>query len=272
MDQTAVGRDNRRESTDREESRVTMDSVTTESATLGRLKYEGKGKRLFSCDQDGVLIQQFKDDATAFDGKKHDTVAHKGELNCAISAFFFTQLTQRGIRNHMISRTGTDTMSIYEMRMFPVEVVVRNVAAGSICRRLGLQEGAVLKRPLTELFYKSDQLGDPMINSEHADLFGWATINESREMRATAVEINRVLIDILQPVGIRLIDFKLEFGRLDGAIVLGDEITPDGCRLWDIESGKKLDKDRFRQDLGGLTEAYSEVANRLHIATTQFTP
>jgi len=156
-------------------------------------------------------------------------------------------------------------MRIHEMTMIPVEVVVRNVAAGSICKRLALQEGTVLARPLTELFYKSDELGDPMINSEHADLFGWATLEESRTMREMALAVNGALIDLLQPVGIRLIDFKLEFGHLGDAIVLGDEITPDGCRLWDAESGRKLDKDRFRRDLGGLSEAYAEVANRLKI-------
>jgi len=233
--------------------------------TLGTLKYEGKGKRLFTSDQAGILIQQFKDDATAFDGKKHDVIAHKGVLNCAISSFFFAQLAQQGIRSHMIARAGADTMRIHELMMIPVEVVVRNVAAGSICKRLGLEEGSALARPLTELFYKSDDLGDPMINSEHADLFGWASVADSTAMRHMALNVNRALIALLQPVGIRLIDFKLEFGHLDGAIVLGDEITPDGCRLWDAKSGRKLDKDRFRRDLGGLTEAYAEIANRLNI-------
>jgi len=239
--------------------------------TLGTLKYEGKGKRLFASDEAGILIQQFKDDATAFDGKKHDIIAHKGVLNCAISTYFFTQLAQQGIRSHMVAREGADTMRIHELAMIPVEVVVRNVAAGSICRRLGLQEGSNLARPLTELFYKSDELGDPMINSEHADLFGWATVADTTSMRALALNINQALIDLLQPVGIRLIDFKLEFGHLDGAIVLGDEITPDGCRLWDAESGRKLDKDLFRRDLGGLSEAYAEVASRLNIEV-QFNP
>ena len=233
--------------------------------TVGTLKYEGKGKRLFATDQPGVLIQQFKDDATAFDGKKHDRIAHKGVLNCAISTFFFQQLAERGIRSHMIAREGDDTMRVHELTMIPVEVVVRNVAAGSICKRLGMEEGQPLDRPLTELFYKSDALGDPMINGEHAELFGWASIAETTAMRAMARTINQALIDLLQPVGIRLIDFKLEFGHLDDAIVLGDEITPDGCRLWDTETGRKLDKDRFRRDLGGLTEAYAEVANRLNI-------
>ncbi len=232
---------------------------------LKQLKYEGKGKRLYASDPPGELIQQFKDDATAFDGKKHDVIAGKGVLNCAISTFFFHHLQRAGVRSHMIDRCGSDTMRIHELTMIPVEVVVRNVAAGSICKRLGLEEGRTLERPLTELFYKSDALGDPMINTEHAQLFGWASEREIVCMRQLARKVNQVLIDLLQPVGIRLIDFKLEFGHLGSDIVLGDEITPDGCRLWDIDTGEKLDKDRFRRDLGGLSEAYGEVAKRLNI-------
>jgi len=147
----------------------------------------------------------------------------------------------------------------------PVEVVVRNVAAGSICKRLGLEEGLKLDHALTELFYKSDELHDPMINDEHCELFGWATRNDLAEMRAIALKVNDVLSGMLADVGIQLVDYKLEFGKADGEILLGDEITPDGCRLWDIESGRKLDKDVFRRDLGGLSEVYHEVANRLGI-------
>ncbi|MDQ6950094.1 MAG: phosphoribosylaminoimidazolesuccinocarboxamide synthase [Mariprofundales bacterium] len=232
---------------------------------LGELKYEGKGKRLYSTDIPGELIQQFKNDATAFDGKKHDVIAGKGELNCAISSFFFEHLQAAGVHSHMIARVGSDTMRVHELKMIPVEVVVRNVAAGSICKRLGLDEGLPLERPLTELFYKSDPLGDPMINTEHAQLFGWASEREIVHMRQMARKVNTVLIDLLKSAGIQLIDFKLEFGHLGNDIVLGDEVTPDGCRLWDIDTGNRLDKDRFRRDLGGLSEAYTEVANRLHI-------
>jgi phosphoribosylaminoimidazole-succinocarboxamide synthase len=157
-------------------------------------------------------------------------------------------------------------MRIKELSMMPVEIVVRNVAAGSICRRLGLEEGMTLTRPLTELFYKNDALGDPMINTEHCELFGWAKADDVRAMRELARNVNQTMSDILEHVGIRLIDFKLEFGLLDGDIVLGDEITPDGCRLWDIETGRKLDKDVFRRDLGGLSEVYHEVATRLGIS------
>lgn len=229
------------------------------------IKYEGKGKTLHSTDCDGELIQVFKDDATAFDGKKHDVIAGKGRLNCAISSFFFEQLHAKGIQSHYIQREGPCNMRVHELQMLPVEVVVRNIAAGSICRRLGLKEGMVLNQALTELFYKSDPLGDPMINTEHAVMFGWATADQLHHMRDLARQINTMMSQILAAVGIRLVDFKLEFGLLDEKIVLGDEITPDGCRLWDIKTGRKLDKDVFRRDLGGLSEVYHEVANRLGI-------
>lgn len=229
------------------------------------VKYEGKGKTLFSTEQDGELLQVFKDDATAFDGKKHDVIAGKGALNCAISSFFFEKLQQQGIRSHYISREDSCSMRVHELKMMPVEVVVRNVAAGSICRRLGLEEGVKLDYPLTELFYKSDELGDPMINTEHAVLFHWASADHLHQMRELARKINAIMITMLADVGIRLIDFKLEFGLLNGEIVLGDEVTPDGCRLWDEKTGRKLDKDVFRSDLGGLSEVYHEVAQRLGI-------
>ncbi len=234
------------------------------------LKYEGKGKALYATDIPGELIQRFKDDTTAFDGRKHDVIVGKGRLNCAISSFFFEMLRQQGVESHYIRREGPDSMRVRELRMLPVEIVVRNIAAGSICRRLGLQEGLVLERALTELFYKSDELGDPMINTEHAALFGWATEEQVGEMRALARRVNDILRERLDAVGIRLVDFKLEFGLLDGRIVLGDEITPDGCRLWDAKSGRKLDKDVFRRDLGGLSEAYHEVARRLDIPLDTF--
>jgi len=229
------------------------------------LKYEGKGKTLYSTDAEGELIQVFKDDATAFDGKKHDTIAGKGVLNCAISTFFFEALEDAGVKTHFIRRESDTEMRIHALSMMPVEVVVRNIAAGSICRRLGLEEGLVLKRPLTELFYKDDALGDPLINTEHCELFGWATAEQVRDMRTLALDVNALMTNILEEAGIRLVDFKLEFGLLNGEIVLGDEVSPDGCRLWDTETNRKLDKDVFRRDLGGLTEVYHEVATRLGI-------
>ncbi len=232
----------------------------------GELLYEGKGKQLFASDVEGELIQVFKDDATAFDGIKHDVIAGKGALNCAMSTFFFERLYEAGIRTHFIRREGHVEMRVYRLSMIPVEVVVRNVAAGSICKRLGFDEGMKLDHPLTELFYKSDELHDPLINTEHAELFGWATREEISFMRGVALKVNQVLSDMFDAAGIRLIDFKLEFGRFNGDILLGDEITPDGCRLWDAETGRKLDKDVFRRDLGNLPEAYHEVANRLGVS------
>ena len=232
----------------------------------GKLKYEGKGKRLYASDVEGELIQEFKDDATAFDGIKHDVIAGKGQLNCAISSFFFEKLQAAGIASHYVRKEGPVEMRVKELAMIPVEVVVRNVAAGSICKRLGLEEGMALKWPLTELFYKSDELHDPLIAVEHAELFGWASSQDIKQMRAIALKVNEVMSTMLADVGIRLVDYKLEFGRTaDGAIVLGDEITPDGCRLWDAKTSRKLDKDVFRRDLGGLSEVYHEVASRLGI-------
>jgi len=232
----------------------------------GELLYEGKGKQLFASDAENELIQVFKDDATAFDGIKHDVIKGKGELNCAMSTFFFERLHEAGISTHFIRREGEVEMRVKRLSMIPVEVVVRNVAAGSICKRLGLEEGMQLDRPLTELFYKSDELHDPLINTEHAELFGWAAREDIAFMRGTALKVNQELSDILNKAGIRLVDFKLEFGRLNGDILLGDEITPDGCRLWDAETDQKLDKDVFRRDLGNLPEAYHEVANRLGVS------
>jgi len=231
----------------------------------GELMYEGKGKQLFASETDGELVQVFKDDATAFDGIKHDVIAGKGELNCAISSFIFEKLHAAGVASHYVSREGAIEMRVKKLDMMPVEVVVRNVAAGSICKRLGLEEGMVLPYALTELFYKSDELHDPMINTEHAEMFGWATRDDIAFMRETALKVNTELTAMFAAVGIRLVDYKLEFGKHDGQILLGDEITPDGCRLWDAETGRKLDKDVFRRDLGGLSEVYHEVANRLGI-------
>jgi len=231
----------------------------------GELMYEGKGKQLYASETAGELVQVFKDDATAFDGIKHDVIAGKGELNCAISSFIFEKLHTAGIASHYVSREAAVEMRVKELQMMPVEVVVRNIAAGSICKRLGLEEGISLPYPLTELFYKSDELHDPMINTEHAEMFGWATRDDITFMRQAALKVNAELTAMFAAVGIRLVDYKLEFGKHDGEILLGDEITPDGCRLWDAETGRKLDKDVFRRDLGGLSEVYHEVANRLGI-------
>jgi len=231
----------------------------------GELLYEGKGKQLFVSDVENELIQVFKDDATAFDGIKHDVIAGKGVLNCAMSTFFFERLHEAGIKTHFIRQEGKVEMRVRRLTMIPVEVVVRNAAAGSLCKRLGFDEGMELDHPLTELFYKSDELHDPLINTGHAELFGWATREDIAFMCDAALKVNQVLSDILNTAGIRLVDFKLEFGRSNGDILLGDEITPDGCRLWDAKTGRKLDKDVFRRDLGSLPDAYHEVMSKLGI-------
>jgi len=231
-----------------------------------KILYEGKAKQLFVTESPHELIQLFKDDATAFDGIKHEIIAGKGLLNCAISSFIFEKLHAGKINSHFIRRLSDRKMLVHRLKMIPVEVVIRNVAAGSICTRLGLKEGRQLERPLVELFYKSDELHDPLINEDHARLFGWASGEELTVMRAVALDVNRILSDLMSAHGIRLIDFKLEFGRdRHGNILLGDEITPDGCRLWDLQTNRKLDKDIFRRDLGGLSEAYHEVASRLTV-------
>ncbi len=231
----------------------------------GKLLYEGKGKQLYATDKPDELIQVFKDDATAFDGVKHEVIAGKGVLNCAISTFFFEQLHRAGIETHFIRREGEREMRVKRLVMIPVEVVVRNLAAGSLSKRLGIEEGTELPRPLVELFYKSDALHDPMITAEHAELFGWAGRADIETMRRTALHVNELMSSLLEKAGIRLVDFKLEFGRAGERILIGDEITPDGCRLWDLKTSRKLDKDVFRRDLGPLPDAYREVAARLGI-------
>lgn len=231
--------------------------------------YEGKAKVLYEGPEPGTLIQHFKDDATAFNNQKVDRIDGKGVLNNRISEFVFLRLNEIGIPNHFIRRLNMREQLIREVEIIPVEVVVRNVAAGSLSKRLGLEEGTALPRSVIEFYYKSDELGDPMVSEEHITAFGWANTQEIDDMMALSIRVNDFLSGLFLGVGIRLVDFKLEFGRLwDNdlmRIVLADEISPDNCRLWDIETDEKLDKDRFRRDLGGLVEAYQEVARRLGI-------
>ena len=219
--------------------------------------YEGKAKVLYEGPEPGTLIQHFKDDATAFNAKKHERFEGKGVLNNRISEYIFSRLNMR-------------EQLIREVEIIPIEVVVRNVVAGSLCERLGLEEGMPLPRSIIEFYYKADKLNDPMVTEEHITAFGWAAPQEIDEMMALALRINDFLTGLFLGIGIRLVDFKVEFGRIyenneQMRIVLADEISPDSCRLWDIETKDKLDKDRFRRDLGGLLEAYSEVAKRLGI-------
>ena len=233
--------------------------------------YEGKAKVLYEGPEPGTLIQHFKDDATAFNAKKHALIEGKGVLNNRISEFIFQKLNEIGVPTHFIKRLNMREQLIREVEIVPLEVVVRNVAAGSLSTRLGIEEGAVLPRQIVEFYYKNDALNDPMVSEEHITAFGWATDQEITEIMSLALRINDFLVGLFLGIGIRLVDFKVEFGRLydndQVRIVLADEISPDCCRLWDIQTGDKLDKDRFRRDLGGMLEAYQEVAKRLGVLT-----
>ena len=231
--------------------------------------YEGKAKVLFEVPEPGTLVQYFKDDTTAFNAQKHEVIDGKGVLNNRISEYIFTRLEEIGIPTHFIRTLNMREQLIREVEIVPLEVVVRNVAAGSLVKRLGLTSGEPLPRPLVEFYYKDDALGDPLVTEDHISVFNWATPAEVDELMAHALRINDFLTGLFYGVGIRLVDFKLEFGRLwDGEnhrLVLADEISPDSCRLWDTKSLEKLDKDRFREDFGGLVDAYQEVARRLGI-------
>jgi phosphoribosylaminoimidazole-succinocarboxamide synthase len=234
--------------------------------------YEGKAKILYEGPEPGTLVQFFKDDTTAFNNAKHDVIEGKGVLNNRISEHIFLKLAEIGIPTHFIKSLNMREQLVREVEIIPVEVVIRNVAAGSIVKRLGLEEGTHLPRSIVEYYYKNDELGDPMISEEHITAFGWASPQELDEIMSMALRVNDFMCGMFAAVGIRLVDFKLEFGRLwEGEtmrIVLADEISPDGCRLWDVASNDKMDKDRFRQDLGGLMDAYQEVARRLGVLTT----
>ena len=225
--------------------------------------YEGKAKQLFTTDNPDLLVQYFKDEATAFDGKKKGIIEHKGILNNKISSRIFRMLEEKGIKTHFVDTLSDREMLVKRLRIIPVEVVIRNIAAGSLCKRLGLEEGLELKEPTLEFFLKNDPLGDPMINEYHARVFGWATDAELNQMKETAFKINKILSEFFSVRGIILVDFKLEFGEHKGEVLLGDEITPDGCRLWDKATREKMDKDRFRRDLGKVEEAYQEVLRKV---------
>ncbi len=231
--------------------------------------YEGKAKILYEGPEPGTLVQHFKDDATAGNGAKHDVLDGKGVLNNRISEFIFTKLNALGIPTHFIRRLNMREQLIREVEIIPLEVVVRNVAAGSLCKRLGLESGTPLPRSIIEFYYKDDALNDPMVSEEHITAFGWASPQELDDIMSLAVRINDFLTGLFMGVGIQLVDFKIECGRLfEGdlmRIVLADEISPDCCRLWDVKTRNKLDKDRFREDMGGLVDAYREVAQRLGI-------
>jgi len=231
--------------------------------------YEGKAKILYEGPEPGTLIVHYKDDATAFNAQKKAVIEGKGVLNQRISEFIFTRLNEVGIPTHFIRSLNMREQLVREVEIIPLEVVVRNVAAGSLSRRLGLEEGQALPRSIIEFCYKNDQLGDPMVSEEHITAFNWASPQEIDDIMHMSIRINDFLTGLFLGIGIKLVDFKIEFGRLYEndmmRIVLADEISPDSCRLWDIKTNDKLDKDRFRRDMGGLVEAYQEVARRLGI-------
>ena len=231
--------------------------------------YEGKAKVIFEGPEDGTLVQYFKDDATAFNAQKKDVITGKGVLNNYISEHIMQAVEQIGIPKHFLERLNDREQLIRELEIIPVEIVVRNVAAGSICPRLGLEEGSALPNTLVEFCLKDDALGDPIIAAEHITTFGWASADELDVIYDDTLRINDFLTGLFHGIGVRLVDFKLEFGREqreDGVrVILADEISPDNCRLWDAQTNEKMDKDRFRRDLGGLIDAYQEIARRLGV-------
>ena len=234
-----------------------------------RQVYEGKAKVLYEGPEPGTLIQYFKDDATAFNNQKRGVITGKGVLNNRISEYLMLRLAEIGVPTHFIRRVNMREQLIKEVEIIPIEVVIRNIAAGSLAQRFKMEEGTPLPRSIVEYYYKSDELADPMVTEEHITAFGWASYQELDEILNLALRINDFLTGIFIGIGLKLIDFKIEFGRLweeeDMRLVLADEISPDNCRLWDSRTNEKLDKDRFRRDLGGVQEAYAEIARRLGI-------
>ena len=222
--------------------------------------YEGKAKILYKTSDPDLLIQYFKDDASAFDGKKKGTIVDKGVMNNHMSTRIFEFLEENGVKTHFVKNLNDREMLVKSLQIIPVEVVLRNVAAGSLCKRLGIEEGREFnEQPILEFFYKSDPLGDPMINECHVDIFGWATKEEVEILKSEGLKVNKLMVDFFKERKIRLVDFKVEFGRHNGEVLLGDEISPDGCRLWDWDTNEKMDKDRFRFNLGSVEEKYQQV-------------
>ena len=231
--------------------------------------YEGKAKVLFEGPEPGTLVQYFKDDATAFNNQKKGTITGKGVLNNRISEYLMLRLAEIGVPTHFVRRLNMREQLVKQVQIIPVEVVIRNVIAGSLAKRFGIEEGTQLPRSIIEYYYKKDELGDPMVSEEHITAFGWASTQDLDDIMQLSLRVNDFLTGLFLGIGIRLIDFKLEFGRLyegdEMRIVLADEISPVNCRLWDLKTNEKLDKDRFRRDLGKVEEAYQEVARRLGI-------
>jgi len=227
------------------------------------LLVKGKAKSMYATDDPGYVVMHFRDDTSAFDGKKVEQLERKGRVNNIFNAFIMETLAAAGIPTHFVKRIDDRDSLVRRMTMIPVECVVRNIAAGSICRRLGIAEGTVLEPQTFELFYKNDALGDPMINEFHIAAFKWASLEDVATARELTFKVNDVLKKLFLEHGMLLVDYKLEFGNCDGNVLLGDEFTPDGCRIWDAETREKLDKDRFRQSLGNVVESYELVGRRL---------
>jgi len=226
---------------------------------------KGKAKSVYYTDDDDCLIIHYRNDTSAFDGERIEQLDRKGMVNNKFTAFIMEKLEQAGIKTHHVKLLSDEEALVKKLDMLPIECVVRNLAAGSICKRLGVEEGIDLNPPTFEFFLKNDALHDPMINEYHIRSFGWATDEDIEQMKVLTFQVNDVLKKLFADAGMLLVDYKLEFGRFKGELLLGDEFSPDGCRLWDMETRKKLDKDRFRQGLGGVIEAYEEVGNRLGI-------
>ncbi|MCB2427908.1 phosphoribosylaminoimidazolesuccinocarboxamide synthase [Methylophaga pinxianii] len=227
--------------------------------------YAGKAKSVYATDDEDYVVLSFRDDTSAFDGERIEQLSRKGEINNKFNAFIMEQLGKAGIPTHFEKLLSANEALVKNMKMIPVECVVRNVASGSLVRRLGVEDGMELNPPVFEFFLKNDALHDPMVNEYHIATFGWATDEQVQRMKALTFEVNQVLKKLFAEAGMILVDYKLEFGVFKGEIYLGDEFSPDGCRLWDAETRKKLDKDRFRQGLGGVIEAYEEVALRIGV-------
>ncbi len=225
---------------------------------------KGKAKSLFTTSNNDQLIMHFSDDTSAFDGKKKEALLGKGTINNQFNAFIMEHLKENNVETHLINVLNTSDSLVYKLNMFPIECVIRNRASGSICKRLGTEDGLIFESPLFEFFLKDDDLGDPLINDEHIISFGWASIDQIKEMKSITYKINTILSKLFLDSGLILVDFKVEFGVFkDSKILLADEFTPDGCRLWDSKTMKKMDKDRFRQGLGDVVESYHQVADRL---------
>lgn len=225
--------------------------------------YEGKAKRVYSTEDQDLYIMEFKDDATAFNGEKKGTIEQKGVMNNAISESLYKILMEKGIPTHFVEKLNDRDTLVKAVTILPLEVLVRNVAAGSLSKRLGLEEGTALSKTIIEFCYKNDDLGDPMINEDHIEIMNLATPEQVTVIREYSLKINEILTALFMDKGIRLIDFKLEFGVHKGEVILADEISPDTCRLWDAKTNEKLDKDRFRRNLGNIEEAYQEILSRL---------